>query len=437
MLKKFVCICLLLPLISCESAPYQGFKSTAPEAMISIKPVDQTVVQYDRTVLSLVPLDSSNEPTIESFGTDSLSLSLVVPPGRYTMDLEYFLGEVPVLSSKFCTHLPDRPIHELKAREDVEVNLVRLEVCFPEGQGSSDDETAPQNQDTNQDIQPPPVVMEEPNPRVDDPPSSGGEPSAELPDSRPPATGDILFLDFESYDPGEATLPFRCSVEIMNDFGSCTSGSSRDPNRFITKKNGSNVLGFDIPAEYGNSQSGSFSVNVEPRKEYTLSYRLKFDDDFEWSRGGKLPGGFAGGGAFTGCNSAHEGNGFSVRLMWYDYGVILPYIYHKNHNRCGDNFYGDRVPESPEGQMLLKKNIWNEVKIYTKLNSLDGDQSNGELRIWINGRVLVDADNMEFCTQEYDCNIEQLRFEAFRGGANSRWSGEKGQALYVDAIKLN
>ena len=54
-----------------------------------------------------------------------------------------------------------------------------------------------------------------------------------------------------------------------------------------------------------------------------ISYEVAFDQDFDWVKGGKLPG-LRGGPNITGCSGGNEPNGtdcFSTRLMWRPNGA--------------------------------------------------------------------------------------------------------------------
>ncbi len=54
-----------------------------------------------------------------------------------------------------------------------------------------------------------------------------------------------------------------------------------------------------------------------------LSYDIAFDKDFDWVKGGKLPG-LRGGPNATGCSGGNQPTGsdcFSVRLMWRQEGA--------------------------------------------------------------------------------------------------------------------
>jgi hypothetical protein len=77
---------------------------------------------------------------------------------------------------------------------------------------------------------------------------------------------------------------------------------------------------------------------------YELDFDVRFDSQFDWSRGGKVGFGFGIGNGNTGCNLPLDGAGGSLRLMWYNNTAtkrvyLYPYIYYYGMpGPCGSNF---------------------------------------------------------------------------------------------------
>ena len=70
-----------------------------------------------------------------------------------------------------------------------------------------------------------------------------------------------------------------------------------------------------------------------------LSYTLRFSEDFDFVKGGKLPGLCGGPENVSGGRPADGANGFSARLMWRKEGRGEAYIYHKNQpEKYGHSF---------------------------------------------------------------------------------------------------
>ena len=72
---------------------------------------------------------------------------------------------------------------------------------------------------------------------------------------------------------------------------------------------------YAIDAQSATSSGGGFHAML-------LSYTLAFDENFDWNKGGKLPG-VRGGPVVEGCSGGRQPNGsdcFSARLMWRENG---------------------------------------------------------------------------------------------------------------------
>ena len=83
------------------------------------------------------------------------------------------------------------------------------------------------------------------------------------------------------------------------------------------------VLQVTYPAgSFNDNTGGGQFINLwnssTPFQSMLVSYELAFDQNFDWVKGGKLPG-IKGGPDVTGCSGGKEPNGtdcFSARLMW-------------------------------------------------------------------------------------------------------------------------
>ncbi|MBW3017226.1 hypothetical protein KY316_02545, partial [Candidatus Woesearchaeota archaeon] len=104
---------------------------------------------------------------------------------------------------------------------------------------------------------------------------------------------------------------------FVKDWGSKPRRGVAEKRCRIVKKKGEKVLEITIP-KGTTSDGGSFWRLNFPRNftDATFEYDIMFGDNFDFVRGGKLPG--LGGGASMGCGGTPEEyqNGFSARLMW-------------------------------------------------------------------------------------------------------------------------
>ncbi len=89
----------------------------------------------------------------------------------------------------------------------------------------------------------------------------------------------------------------------------------------------------------GEGSGIQVKIELEPADRYWFSYRVRFAEDFVWRAGGKLPG-LLGGDDATGGQPV-DGDGWSVRQMWFGGGKFAPYVYHMDKSTVwGDTLGG-------------------------------------------------------------------------------------------------
>ena len=160
------------------------------------------------------------------------------------------------------------------------------------------------------------------------------------------------------------------------------------------------------------------SLNIAPTDALKLSYYVRFSDDFEFVKGGKLPGLF-GGSETSGGNIPDGTNGFSTRLMWRRDGDGEVYAYlptSKNY-----------VTSIGRGSWQFIPGVWHHIEQEVILN--DPDQKDGMIRLWVDGELVVEKDNLTFRTTE-DLKIEGIFFSTFFGGGSTSWATPKD--VYAD-----
>lgn len=149
-----------------------------------------------------------------------------------------------------------------------------------------------------------------------------------------------------------------------------------------------------------------------------LSYTLRFSKDFDFVKGGKLPGLCGGPENVSGGHRANGTNGFSARLMWRKEGRGEAYVYHKNQK--GD--YGDSFAFPSDFRFPTDEPV--KVRIAVMMNSIGG--RTGSLRVWITlqgreERLMVERPNMEWRSVD-SFGVDGLYFETFHGGGDSSWA---------------
>ena len=158
---------------------------------------------------------------------------------------------------------------------------------------------------------------------------------------------------------------------------------------------------------------------IAKRQSATLTYVVRFSPDFDWVKGGKLPGLSGGPESVTGGNPANGKNGFSCRLMWRKDGRGEAYVYHKNQN----GKYGDSFPFP--GDFRFQPDVDIAVRMAIVMNS--SNRANGKLNIWIQPadssieRLVVDRDDLVWRTVD-DIGVDSVLFETFHGGGNKTWA---------------
>jgi hypothetical protein len=167
---------------------------------------------------------------------------------------------------------------------------------------------------------------------------------------------------------------------------------------------------------------------------YEATWKVRFHSTFDWSRGGKVGFGFLIGEGNTGCDIATDGNGGSLRLMWYNSGsrvYFQPYVYHRDMaGPCGDTF-GKTYPTSGS---LVKGQTYT-VHMYVKSNT--GSTKNGWVQVKIDGNTVLDQ-SIRWTTNDAQRLIKRLSFHNFRGGKDvAVWGSSQTSYIYFDDLVVN
>lgn len=144
-----------------------------------------------------------------------------------------------------------------------------------------------------------------------------------------------------------------------------------------------------------------------------LRYTLRFSKDFDFVKGGKLPGLCGGPENVSGGRPADGKNGFSARLMWRKDGRGEAYVYHKHQKGSyGDSFAFPDAFRFPTDTPV-------RVRIGVTMNT--PGKRDGSLRVWINDEPVVERGDMEWRTAD-TFGVDGLYFETFHGGGDSSWA---------------
>ncbi|PST82544.1 hypothetical protein C7T94_07685 [Pedobacter yulinensis] len=175
-------------------------------------------------------------------------------------------------------------------------------------------------------------------------------------------------------------------------------------------------------------------VDISDGSAYEADFKIRFHSDFDWSRGGKVGFGFLIGEGNTGCDVPTDGNGGSLRLMWYNTGsrvFFQPYVYHRDMaGPCGDTFN----KSYPASGSLAKGTAYN-VHLYVKSNT--GSNKDGWVQVRINGVTVLDQ-SIRWTTNNSQRLINRLSFHNFRGGKDvAVWGSSQTSYIYFDDLVVN
>lgn len=175
------------------------------------------------------------------------------------------------------------------------------------------------------------------------------------------------------------------------------------------------------------------NVDISDGSAYELDFTVRFHSAFDWSRGGKLGFGFAIGDGNTGGDPAWDGNGGTLRMMWYNTGsrvFFQPYVYFRDQSGQYGETWGLTYPSSGS----LNKGQTYHVHMYIKSNT--GSNTNGRCQILIDGNVLVDK-TIRWTTNDSKRLIRTLTFHTFRGGSQDYWMSPTTSYIYYDDLVVN
>lgn len=162
-----------------------------------------------------------------------------------------------------------------------------------------------------------------------------------------------------------------------------------------------------------------------------LHYAVTFSRDFEWVKGGKLPGLCGGPESVTGGNPATGTNGFSVRPMWRADGRGEAYVYHMHQ----PGKYGESLPFPKDFRFPTEVTV--RVRIRVAMNT--PGRRNGRFDLWVglpeaDERHVVSRADMEWRSTP-EVAIDGLLFETFHGGGDRSWAPRRPSfTLFRDIV---
>jgi len=210
----------------------------------------------------------------------------------------------------------------------------------------------------------------------------------------------------------------------------------------------------------GRETGFRFDLKFPGTNEAELRYRIKFEGQYHWTMGGKLPG-LGGGGANgmppRGCTQNND-DGFSARLMFRNnssnyttsrttaYMITYAYDHSLSAGDCGKNLEWDNnTSQSGVQRVEIQRNTWYEFRQYIK-NSTAG-RSNGRLKTWYrqcssnnscsgSWKRVENRSNMPWRKSGRTFAIDQILMETYHGGSGTKWTPTRNNYIQFDDFKL-
>ena len=215
---------------------------------------------------------------------------------------------------------------------------------------------------------------------------------------------------------------------------------------------GSYTFGHGVEGGISFYSAGPGNVDLTTAKEATLGYSVMFDKDFEFQKGGKLPGlcmypflstplsfltkepMFLDGGdsdevAFSCSGGRRDTRCWSARFMWRTAGAGEFYTYLpssgqfaspnealctvKPFSTCNPT-YGASVGR---GSFTFQRGVWNQISQRVLLN--DAGEANGELELFFNGESVINVGGLMLRGDDAG-KIRGIIMQTFFGGMSHR-----------------
>lgn len=190
---------------------------------------------------------------------------------------------------------------------------------------------------------------------------------------------------------------------------------------------------FDFALKHGDASSTAHKLGgaafpwrpsqLSTAQSVCFSYNVRVPDKFEYGDGGILPG-VASDGVWREAQDDDEGaEAFERKLrvhpVWNENGQMDVLIYDPTDTR-----HNERLILS--GKAALPPGVWNRVEMELVLNS--ADKPDGKVRMWINGDLAVNKENVEVAKED------KTRFQtAFYHVSRGTPAAGRGHADFQDA----
>ncbi|MGM0462800.1 MAG: polysaccharide lyase [Fibrobacterota bacterium] len=176
-----------------------------------------------------------------------------------------------------------------------------------------------------------------------------------------------------------------------------------------------------------------------------VSYHIQLPEDFDWVRGGKLPG-LAGGEIPSGGDDVTGEEGFSARIMWRDrqagednlfQPALCQYMYHmdKTGDYGEDLFWAYPNHHWSSTRRYLVPGQWHELKTRIIMNT--PGEHDGRITSWLDGDTALDSIlRFRAAGADHFAN-DKFYFSTFFGGGDARWAPVKDEHILFDQFIIS
>ncbi|MFN3402473.1 MAG: polysaccharide lyase [Cytophagaceae bacterium] len=167
------------------------------------------------------------------------------------------------------------------------------------------------------------------------------------------------------------------------------------------------------------------TAGMPARDTLFLRYYMRFDKEFEFVKGGKLPG-LYGGTENSGGKIPDGTDGFSTRYMWRKDGAGELYAYLPTSDIHGTSI--------GRGNWTFEPGKWYCMEQCVILNK--PGKANGKIKIWVNEKLILSVDNVLFRTTD-KLKIEGIFFSTFFGGGDVSFATKQTAYAYFGKFALS
>ena len=211
-----------------------------------------------------------------------------------------------------------------------------------------------------------------------------------------------------------------------------------------------------LPAPHPVTQSFTLTLTCPMRPLFlqgaTLEYEVYFPYNFEWVKGGKLPGLMGGASNGIGCGGGNRKyDCFSYRIMWRRDGFGEAYVYLPFPS--ADPTFCTDLPPCDTRQTSLACNHctgtsgysigratfrfvpgqWHQMKLQMRLNT--PGLADGLMKLTVNGVTAVDKNNVVWRTDP-SVNIEGVNIASWFGGSSDTWAPSTDQETQLRNFRM-